>query len=161
MSEFSFMQPDKSSSHMQSKTAYFSFKRFIYSIFWQFPQDSHKLTKTACYHYFHCGCLTRYIEFSQHQGNKTDNDAELRKVWLNAFVNKQLFSARLRGVNLPQRPTFRAVALRQSESGNIIPLSFEPLSYFVCSSYPLIIIVVFVIHRWNALFAGCQLLMTN
>lgn len=36
-------------------------------------QDSDEFTKTDCYHYFHCGCLARYIKFSLEQ-EKTDED---------------------------------------------------------------------------------------
>ena len=42
------------------------------------PQDSHEFTKTECYHYFHCGCLARYIEFSLQQQDTAEDKTEVR-----------------------------------------------------------------------------------
>ena len=42
------------------------------------PQDSHEFTKTECYHYFHCGCLARYIEFSLQQQDASEDKTEVR-----------------------------------------------------------------------------------
>ena len=40
-------------------------------------QDNHEFTKTECYHYFHCGCLARYIEFSLQQEKEADDSTKV------------------------------------------------------------------------------------
>ncbi|KAL9981644.1 hypothetical protein ACROYT_G010376 [Oculina patagonica] len=40
-------------------------------------QDNHEFTKTECYHYFHCGCLARYIEFSLQLEKETEDSTKV------------------------------------------------------------------------------------
>uniref|UniRef100_A0A6P8J5T6 E3 ubiquitin-protein ligase RNF25-like isoform X2 n=1 Tax=Actinia tenebrosa TaxID=6105 RepID=A0A6P8J5T6_ACTTE len=37
-------------------------------------QDSHCFTKTECYHYFHCSCLARYIEYILRKIDESDQE---------------------------------------------------------------------------------------
>lgn len=40
-------------------------------------QDTHEFTKTECYHYFHSGCLARYIKFSLQLEKETEDDTKV------------------------------------------------------------------------------------
>ena len=41
-------------------------------------QESDEFTKTECYHYFHCGCLARYIEYSLQQGDEREDKTKVQ-----------------------------------------------------------------------------------
>ena len=61
-------------------------------------QDTHEFTKTDCYHYFHCDCLARYIQFSREQ-EKTEEDKD--KVRLNTKGKGMAFSPQIWVLLLP------------------------------------------------------------
>ena len=63
-----------------------------------YTQDTHEFTKTDCYHYFHCDCLARYIQFLREQ-EKTEEDKD--EVRLNTKGKGMAFSLQIWILLLP------------------------------------------------------------
>ena len=47
-------------------------------------QESDEFTKTECYHYFHCGCLARYIEYSLQQEDEREDKTKVQ--WWKSYI---------------------------------------------------------------------------